>query len=67
MWIPPDAVVALAEPIDLLKVNEHIVLVPDIGDIQLGVVGGDAMQHARLVYMHPIGRDLRWDSDGYTL
>ena len=55
MWTAPDGVSVLAETQRLLKLDELVAVVPDVGHVQLRVVGRHTVQETRLV--HPdVGR-----------
>ena len=47
----PDFVAVLSQAEHFLELYEIISVVPDVGDVELGVVGGDAMEESSAVHL----------------
>ena len=47
--MPPQFVLEFSEHEDLLEVHQNAVMVPDIRDIKLGVVGGQTVKERRFI------------------
>ena len=50
MWVVPDFISVLSQSEDLLKLDPIVAMVPHVGNVQLGVVGGDTVQEVCLVH-----------------
>ena len=61
--VPPDLVSVLAEAVDDLKVDEPLRVVPRVRDVELRLVGRDAVHEVRPV--HRDGVLLRGQRDGH--
>jgi len=58
VWIDPDFVAVLSQAVDPFELDEYVAMVPDIGDVDLMVVGSHALHEGGAVH-HDVCVDRR--------